>query len=1407
MGDGLARTPRYAEGQVKVLLGDLRNSSHNVKAKAIKHFQAYIEKYQPDIYDDDVDFLFMGTYDGTCGLGLLHWSGLASGNHSGQLKRICGPAIGLITFLLTTQFEGDNIFYERFILLPVQGLKLINFVKHILSLDNITKGLTLSESRDGSPEDAMKILTILLQDHRTPDGDNDPIDLNEMLDNNSVCIDKFKQWCHKSAVDQVTKTITAQIKTSKSNPTYREIRPLKWDDLESSFRPVPLQDCEEVENNDIVVEEDKAVTDPLGLSELDLRLTQDMYSAGKFDKLYDGGAGHGVNGFRAMQLIQLQESSKFNRNKAVDIGDYDDYDDHNHTGEDEQKANSSILPTDKNFSGSLFLSLIHGNTSFDQMKVGLEALSSQLLHHTSERENLIRTHFGLFIHCLEGLEWLKDYRLGLQKVSTNKANVKADTGETRLLRAQISLDKAKVEAQRTLAPILDRMKKAKQIKSADQVLRRLATTLEYPNKMKQSLADGDYEEVISIYQRVSSIPAGTSLQRILKKVRETADDIANQVKKMCIERMLREEPNFDTLLRFTKILESMEGKKSYLAYLHQCFAKQLQYFSKEMTILHTKYVDKLLYLNVNATELSSLKSKQSTLYRSYIEEGINYVLTDSRGQGEPIDRNSIVSFAGGNRSSVVHRDNNPQYSFDASSDEERDELTEQVFHEEENDDVSKLIDYNMNTHQLLFSFLRMKQLKDVIDVMFKWFHCLNRLCNLITSETDQQGAGASSAVAGKKGLNDKLKSSATASSSASQGAKKDGNKSTRQFSATMIKCSEIVNQLIFGYKAAPVVLSDADHKAVVDDGTAVELFVHNEFLRKELPEVYYVKAVQEVSEWYTLLELMLSNSRSKRGVHSLELTKDNIYYDSLEIFRSLSQEGEISMTKRTLSKLLRFTSSILNPKSSAGSNSYYPGSGGEREVSVVVQNLQTHGNTMGSSLLTSLTKAVVSETVVHRNLLHNSSQYVPASLELAVTRFTEILSKAIPIVHSKAKRGNWVATTVFNQIKVIVNSFVSSLKVQLTIRLSTEDPLLSSNNKRYTQKKKKVVPSKDVSELEEMNTLLKNGYAKTCVSELIYLDLVRALVALRTVSVASLWSKTLQLFPNALQDEAFSDLKKAKQLVVPGGDENRADEAFHIYGSVEQQSLLTILTEYYSNKDNYQKVCDCGSNLLYEKGILENLLEVVTLEDFTVKSYINSRQASLRNLILSGYHTIVAKENSGRWVSLASSSLTSNCFPAHLAKAMIFLIDEKHRLEHVLGGLTLTRVDAVVRHVDDVDKAIESQQVEVPQRNRAYVDYLYGQIASSLLDVYSNLVSMLQTNTFPGVVTASNLVHNKLAYGQALEELEYVKFVVKPLLNTGKARNPKKDEGAKVVSAEGSGVLFPSLQQLKNDGKILTTSI
>jgi hypothetical protein len=73
---------------------------------------------------------------------------------------------------------------------------------------------------------------------------------------------------------------------------------------------------------------------------------------------------------------------------------------------------SSVLPSDKSFSVPLFLTLVHGSTSFTDMKVGLEHLKEHLIQQSRRRENLVRNHFGLFVQCAEGLEWLKAYRRG-----------------------------------------------------------------------------------------------------------------------------------------------------------------------------------------------------------------------------------------------------------------------------------------------------------------------------------------------------------------------------------------------------------------------------------------------------------------------------------------------------------------------------------------------------------------------------------------------------------------------------------------------------------------------------------------------------------------------------------------------------------------------------------------------------------------------------------------------------------------------------------------------------------------------------------------------------------------------------------------------------------------------------------
>lgn len=76
--------------------------------------------------------------------------------------------------------------------------------------------------------------------------------------------------------------------------------------------------------------------------------------------------------------------------------------------------------------------------------------------------------------------------------SANTKTMSADKGLERLRRSQTTLDAAKVEAQRTLAPILERMKQARRIKSAEKVLKRMTAILEYPMRMRTALEKGEF---------------------------------------------------------------------------------------------------------------------------------------------------------------------------------------------------------------------------------------------------------------------------------------------------------------------------------------------------------------------------------------------------------------------------------------------------------------------------------------------------------------------------------------------------------------------------------------------------------------------------------------------------------------------------------------------------------------------------------------------------------------------------------------------------------------------------------------------------------------------------------------------------------------------------------------------------
>lgn len=71
-----------------------------------------------------------------------------------------------------------------------------------------------------------------------------------------------------------------------------------------------------------------------------------------------------------------------------------------------------MVPFDKNFSATLFLRLVHGESSFPSLSLGLAHLNEHLAKQSDQRQSLVRQHFGLFVHCAEGLEWLKEFRSG-----------------------------------------------------------------------------------------------------------------------------------------------------------------------------------------------------------------------------------------------------------------------------------------------------------------------------------------------------------------------------------------------------------------------------------------------------------------------------------------------------------------------------------------------------------------------------------------------------------------------------------------------------------------------------------------------------------------------------------------------------------------------------------------------------------------------------------------------------------------------------------------------------------------------------------------------------------------------------------------------------------------------------------
>lgn len=984
--DVVRKSPDFAGRQISILLADLNNSNNSTRLKAIKRFQDYVLTNKPEVYDDDVDLLFLGSGENS---GLLYWSGARSSKHDGQLKRTCLTAIQFLKTLVTIGDASGDVFRERFFSLPVHELLKINFATHITSdhASNIISG----QSRYGSSKDAFEIMSLLAREHLDQDGQIDPLDINVLIDNDSTCHQKYMAWLQQSAAEEIT-NVSNTLRNSMALHNAPS-RPTTW--AQVKLIPVPILHDEDGFGDEIsteVIDKNLPILDPLCITNTDLRA---------FQVLQQTNFGHVNNntttattslaslsrqGLATTPKLGLLQSLRMKYPKGLKMKKNKYFQNHfgnnniykekdkleiNHKNEDmgeddedrefaalREQDIGNILPNDKNFSPALFLSVVHSTATFDQLKQSMEHLTSQIIVKQKLRDELVRVHFGLFIKCAEGLDWVKAFRCGIEDnfithtnkigrdhnhnhntnntTTTTNNNTSSNyiplfdsrSGEVMLSRVLIDLSKAKELVSTSLGPIVKCMIEARQIKAAEQILKRLSSYLDFPSKIQSHLERREYEDVILTYQRFKAQPILP--YRVLHKASEKMEFIMIQLK-VIIENILLKanEPNIPNILRAIKLLKSIEEKEKFHETLRKCFKYHLETFSKRIHSLEFWFKEKAEKAYFKGQEINLLTDNSNRLMN---RKKLILDTTSNESIRQQSSRNFLITTSNGKLSSSYQQSKLPQfhnddddidieyspfsegvpeevqYSINGSTsngqnmiNESWDTVTAYTENELLLDDGISMSDYTITTipppitspnnlsgdHVISrCSRVRVAYIRRLVDLVALWLPCLHKLTMTVLAEEDQAGVGSRLGV----------------SRDILQG------QPALQLADALVSVAETIQSTVIGFSSG--------------DSTFKGIFQQQVF-RETLRETYFRKAVKTVSSFFDILNNLQTLEAPSRQIKSSEFGRStrNIFMtggtmddsnftintdfaEVLEILSSLIKEGDLIIVNRFSRKIM-----------------------------------------------------------------------------------------------------------------------------------------------------------------------------------------------------------------------------------------------------------------------------------------------------------------------------------------------------------------------------------------------------------------------------------------------------------------------------------------------------------------------
>lgn len=190
-------------------------------------------------------------------------------------------------------------------------------------------------------------------------------------------------------------------------------------------------------------------------------------------------------------------------------------------------ASASIVPQDEAFDPVLFLTIIHGGSSFDDLRRGQENLEKGLGTQAGQLQRLVLEHYDAFGRCAEGIQWFR--HMVEEEFFREAANGHGRGDGAKIAHLLEIVAGTQAGAKELFRPLLERMDRAKGLRSARLLLQRLARVLDVPGRMAQLEALGKYEEVVREYERVRALPSGAGAG-LLGRVQLQAEAVADKLR-------------------------------------------------------------------------------------------------------------------------------------------------------------------------------------------------------------------------------------------------------------------------------------------------------------------------------------------------------------------------------------------------------------------------------------------------------------------------------------------------------------------------------------------------------------------------------------------------------------------------------------------------------------------------------------------------------------------------------------------------------------------------------------------------------------------------------------------------------------------------------------------------------------